>query len=197
MTEKVTKKLLVKVAKQRFATNGLENTTMDDIAQASEKGRRTLYTYFKSKEEIYYEVMEGELDRLADKLAEIAAQIISPREKVIEIINTHFDVIRETVMQNGNLQTDIYRNIWVVEKVRKNFDLTELELFQSVLTEGNNAGEFDVDNINLTADIWHNLIKGLEVPYVFGCIDPEYTKHYVNKLVNGALCLSPHCVSNT
>lgn len=189
MKEKVTKKLLVKVAKQRFATNGLENTTMNDIAESSEKGRRTLYEYFKSKEEIYYAVMESELDGLADKLAEIAAQIISPREKVIEIINNHLDIIRETVMQNGNLQNNIYRNIWVVEKVRKNFDLTELELFQSVLTEGKNIGEFDVDNINLTANIWHHLIKGLEVPYVFGCIDQEYTKQYLNKLVNGALCL--------
>lgn len=188
MKEKVTKKLLVKVAKQRFATNGLENTTMNDIAESSEKGRRTLYEYFKSKEEIYYAVMESELDGLADKLAEIAAQIISPREKVIEIINNHLDIIRETVMQNGNLQNNIYRNIWVVEKVRKNFDLTELELFQSVLTEGKNIGEFDVDNINFTATIWHHLIKGLEVPYVFGCIDQEYTKQYLNKLVNGALC---------
>ena len=42
---------LVDVARQLFAKKGLENTTMNDIAQASGKGRRTLYTYFKSKED--------------------------------------------------------------------------------------------------------------------------------------------------
>ena len=47
-----TRQKLVDVARQLFARNGLENTTMNDIALASGKGRRTLYTYFKSKEDI-------------------------------------------------------------------------------------------------------------------------------------------------
>ena len=58
-----TRQLLVDVARQLFAKNGLENTTMNDIAQASGKGRRTLYTYFKSKDDIYYAVIETELER--------------------------------------------------------------------------------------------------------------------------------------
>lgn len=55
-----TRQKLVDVARQLFAKNGMENTTMNDIALASGKGRRTLYTYFKSKEDIYYAVIEGE-----------------------------------------------------------------------------------------------------------------------------------------
>ena len=54
---------LVEVARILFAKNGLENTTMNDIAVASKKGRRTLYTYFKNKEELYYAVIETELER--------------------------------------------------------------------------------------------------------------------------------------
>ena len=44
-----TKAKLVDVARQLFAKMGVENTTMNDIALASKKGRRTLYTYFNSK----------------------------------------------------------------------------------------------------------------------------------------------------
>ena len=44
-----TREKLVDVARQLFAKMGVENTTMNDIAMASQKGRRTLYTYFKSK----------------------------------------------------------------------------------------------------------------------------------------------------
>ena len=47
-----TRQKIVDVARQLFAKNGLENTTMNDIATASGKGRRTLYTYFKSKEDV-------------------------------------------------------------------------------------------------------------------------------------------------
>ena len=170
---------------------GLENTTMNDIAMQSGKGRRTLYTYFKSKEEIYYAVIEGELERLSDKLDEVAMRKIRPQDKIIELIYTHLSMIRETVVRNGNLRAEFFRNIWMVEKVRKHFDDAEIELFRKVYTEGKEDGEFDIDNIDLVADITHYCIKGLEVPYIYGRIahgmKEEDTKPQVAKVVYGAL----------
>ena len=99
-----TRQKLVDVARQLFAKNGLENTTMNDIAVASGKGRRTLYTYFKSKEDVYYAVIESELERLSDKMDEVAAKKIRPQDKIIELIYTHLNMIKETVMRNGNLR---------------------------------------------------------------------------------------------
>ena len=141
-----TRQLLVDIARQLFAKKGLENTTMNDIATSSGKGRRTLYTYFKSKEEIYYAVIESELERLGYKLDEVAAKKIRPQDKVIELIYTHLNMIRETVVRNGNLRAEFFRNIWMVEKVRKNFDDAEIELFRKVHAEGKEDGEFDIDN---------------------------------------------------
>ena len=186
-----TRQTLVDVARQLFAKNGMENTTMNDIALASKKGRRTLYTYFKSKEDIYYAVIEGELERLSDKLDEVASRKIPPQEKVIELIYTHLNMIRETVVRNGNLRAEFFRNIWMVEKVRKNFDEDEIELFRKVYSEGKEDGEFDIDNVDLVADITHYCIKGLEVPYIYGRIahgmTEEATKPQVSKVVYGAL----------
>ena len=51
MTVSKTREMLIDVARQLFARMGVDNTTMNDIALASKKGRRTLYTYFKSKNE--------------------------------------------------------------------------------------------------------------------------------------------------
>ena len=185
-----TRQKLVDVARQLFAKNGLENTTMNDIAQQSGKGRRTLYTYFKSKDEIYYAVIEGELERLSDKLDEVAARKIRPQDKIIELIYTHLSMIRETVVRNGNLRAEFFRNIWMVEKVRKHFDDAEIELFRKVYTEGKEDGEFDIDNVDLVADITHYCIKGLEVPYIYGRIahgmKEEDTKPQVAKVVYGA-----------
>ena len=186
-----TRQRLVDVARQLFAKNGLENTTMNDIAQASGKGRRTLYTYFKSKDEIYYAVIESELERLSDQLDEVAAKRIPPQEKIIELIYMHLSMIRETVVRNGNLRAEFFRNIWMVEKVRKNFDDAEIELFRKVFHEGKEDGEFDIDNVDLVADITHYCIKGLEVPYIYGRIahgmKEEDTKPQVAKIVYSAL----------
>ena len=143
-----TRQKLVDVARQLFAKNGIANTTMNDIAVASGKGRRTLYTYFSRKEDVYYAVIESELERLSDKLDEVATSKIRPQDKIIELIYTHLSMIKETVVRNGNLRAEFFRNIWMVEKARKNFDEDEIELLRRVYAEGKEEGEFDIDNVD-------------------------------------------------
>ncbi len=186
-----TRQKLVDVARQLFAKNGIANTTMNDIAKASGKGRRTLYTYFNSKEDVYYAVIEGELERLSDKLDEVASKKIKPQDKIIELIYTHLSMIKETVMRNGNLRAEFFRNIWMVEKVRKKFDDDEIQLFEKVYTDGKADGEFDIENVELVAEITHYCIKGLEVPFIYGRLGhgltEESSKPLVAKVVYGAL----------
>lgn len=186
-----TRQKLIDIARQLFAKRGVANTTMNDIAVASGKGRRTLYTYFNSKEEVYSAVIESELERLSDKLDEVAAMKMRPLDKVIELIYTHLSMIRETVVRNGNLRAEFFRNIWMVEKVRKKFDDYEIDLFSKVYQDGKADGEFDIDDVNLVADITHYCIKGLEVPFIYGRIGhgltEEASKQLVAKVVYGAL----------
>ena len=186
-----TRQKLVDVARQLFAKNGVANTTMNDIAKASGKGRRTLYTYFKSKDDVYYAVIESELERLSDKLDEVAAKKMKPQDKIVELIYTHLSMIKETVVRNGNLRADFFRNIWLVERVRKSFDEDELEIFRKVYTDGKEDGEFDIENVDLVANITHYCIKGLEVPFIYGRLGhgltEETSRPLVTKVVYGAL----------
>ena len=186
-----TRQILIDVARQMFAKNGLEGTTMNDIAAASGKGRRTLYTYFNRKEDVYSAVIESELERLSDKLDEVAAMKMRPQEKIVELIYTHLSQIRETVVRNGNLRAEFFRNIWMVEKVRKKFDADEIAILRRVYAEGNEMGEFDMENVDIVADITHYCIKGLEVPYIYGRLGHGLTddtsRPLVAKFVYGAL----------
>lgn len=182
---------LVEVARILFAKNGLENTTMNDIAVASKKGRRTLYTYFKNKEELYYAVIETELERLTQKMSEVVLRNIPPEEKLLELVFAHLNLIKEAVFRNGNLRAEFFRDIWMVEKVRKNFDLAEINLIQKVLTEGIQQQIFEIQNLPLISDIIHYCIKGLEVPYIYGRLgeglNQETCKPMVQTLLNRAL----------
>ena len=186
-----TRAKLVDVARQLFAKNGVDNTTMNDIAVASTKGRRTLYTYFKSKEEIYVAVVESELDKLAEALDKVAAEKIAPDLKILKLIETHLDAIKLIVRRNGTLRASFFRDIWQVERVRRNLNLHEIALFKQVLTEGNEMGLFDVDNVDILADILHYCVKGIEVPYIRGKIGDDLDERqgweYVAKIVYGAL----------
>ena len=191
MTVSKTKARLVDVARQLFAKMGVENTTMNDIALASKKGRRTLYTYFKSKDEIYLAVVESELDILSDMMKRVADKDISPDKKIIEMIYTRLDAVKEVVYRNGTLRAYFFRDIWRVEKVRKKFDTKEVLLFKGVLQEGNDKGVFHIDDIDMTANLVHYCVKGIEVPYIRGQIgadlDMESRKNNVANIVFGAL----------
>lgn len=186
-----TKAKLVDVARQLFAKMGVENTTMNDIALASKKGRRTLYTYFKSKEDIYMAVVESELDMLSESMGRVVTRSISPTEKILALIYTRLDSVKEVVYRNGTLRANFFRDIWRVEKVRKKFDAKEIQLFHQILEEGQQSGVFHLDDVRMTAEIMHYCLKGIEVPYIRGRIgadlDMETRKKYVANLVFGAL----------
>lgn len=191
MTISKTKAKLVDVARQLFAKMGVENTTMNDIALASKKGRRTLYTYFKSKDDIYLAVVESELDILLDMMKRVAEKNILPDRKIIEMIYTRLDAVKEVVYRNGTLRAYFFRDIWRVEKVRKRFDAKEIEFFKDVLREGVTNGVFQIDDIDMTAELIHYCVKGIEVPYIRGHIGAKLTDEqrdkYVVSIVYGAL----------
>lgn len=191
MTVLKTRAKLVDVARQLFAKKGVEATTMNDIAVASKKGRRTLYTYFKNKDQIYMAVVESELKMLSDTMDKVARKPTVPDKKILELITTHLDIIKMAVYRNGTLRADFFRDIWRVEAMRKYFDSNEIKLFREVLKEGKDQGLFDIDNVEITADILHYCIKGIEVPYIRGQIgedlDDETGWRYVSKIVYGAL----------
>ena len=175
-----TKAKLVDVARQLFAKMGVENTTMNDIALA-----------FKSKEDIYMAVVESELDILSDIMKRVVEKDISPDQKIIEMIYTRLDAVKEVVYRNGTLRATFFRDIWRVEKVRKRFDAKEIQLFKDVLREGVEKGVFQVDDIDMTAELVHYSVKGIEVPYIRGHIGAKLTDEtrgqYVENIVFGAL----------
>lgn len=191
MPQLKTRLLLIDVARQLFAKQGFENTTMNDIAEASGKGRRTLYTYFKNKEEVYSAVIDGELMRISTTFLAVARKQLSPLEKMVELIFAHLSLMKEAVERNGNLRAKFFRNIWQVESVRKKYDKKEHDIFAKTLAEGVQAGVFDVDDIMLYTDIIQACAKGLEVPYIFGRLgvgmNINATRPIVTKILRRAL----------
>ena len=158
---------------------------MNDIAAASGRGRRTLYTYFRNKEEIYYAVIEEELERLSEKMDEVASMDVEPEEKIFTLIYTHLSIIRDTVARNGTLRAEFFRNIWMVEKVRKAFDVEEHRILQKVLQEGVDKGRFRIENVGLMADIVYYSVKGLEVPFIYDRLGVGLSEDETYPIVKG------------
>ena len=182
-----TRQRLVEVARELFARKGLEATTMNDIAVASQRGRRTLYTYFRNKEEVYSAVIESELERLSVEMDHVAALDIAPEQKILLLIYTHLRMIKEAVTRNGSLRAEFFRNIWMVERVRKAYDAEERHIIRAILQEGIDRKSFRIDNVGLMTDIIHYTAKGLEVPYIYDRLGIGLTEEESKPIVMGVI----------
>jgi len=71
-----------KVELDLFAKHGYHQITMSEIASAACIGRGTLYWYFDSKEKLFIEALNNEIDQMIAESKEFAAQDISPQDKL-------------------------------------------------------------------------------------------------------------------
>lgn len=161
-----TRDKFIEVARQLFARKGVENTTMNDIASASDKGRRTIYTYFKSKRDIFNAVIESETDQLLGRLRHIIAQPKSAEEKLNDYIDCRFEAMKEIVSRNGSLRAGFFRDVRKVDRARKLITRKETALLCEILREGVESGVFKIDNIKQFAVVVTQAIHGLDVPYI-------------------------------
>lgn len=115
-----TRERLLDVAHQLFTSNGVERTTMNDIATASDKGRRTIYTYFKNKKEIYEAVIERESEAIVMKLRNVVSSGIDPESKLRRFLEARFDIVEETIRESATSQLISYLTLDYkrLEKIR-------------------------------------------------------------------------------
>lgn len=161
-----TREKLIDIARQLFAHKGIENTTMNDIALAAEKGRRTIYTYFKNKRDIYNAVIESESEIVLDKLKEIANLPIPPDQKLMEFIFQRFDAMKNLVSRNGSLRAGFFRDARKVELARKISRPKEIHILENILQEGVDNGMFKIKHVDKTAMVMLLSLQGLDVPYI-------------------------------
>ncbi len=186
-----TRDKFIEVARQLFARKGVENTTMNDIASASSKGRRTIYTYFKSKRDIFNAVIEQETDRVLGKLKLIVMSPIPADRKFADFIDCRLETMREIVSRNGSLRAGFFRDPRKVDRARRLMEKKEIILLRQILMEGKDQGFFRIDNPHQTAVLITQIIQGLDVPYIRETISgegigqEELKRHLADLLMNG------------
>ena len=190
---KKTRDRFIEVARSLFARKGVENTTMNDIAAASDKGRRTIYTYFKSKREIFNAVIESESDDLLQNLQSIVTKPISPEEKLREYVSTRMETMREIVSRNGSLRAGFFRDVRKVDRARVVISKKEIAMLTRILHEGVALGVFSIPDIKEWAIIITNSIHGFDVPYIrnslvdYGIDKEDMPKMISDLVLNGIL----------
>jgi len=134
MKDDLVKEHIINSSVAVFKKLGFDKVTMDDIAKAANKGRSTLYYYFKNKHEVFEQVAEMEY-----------LSIIEPAKAKIEKSNTIEENLRlynEIKLKSLINKTQEYT--FLLEDIKQNFNLAhslfmklrhiENRIFQETLT---------------------------------------------------------------
>jgi TetR/AcrR family fatty acid metabolism transcriptional regulator len=87
---------ILRAAEKVFATKGFFQTTMSEIAQAAEFGTGTLYKYFKSKEDLYFTLIDEKTDEINRLVKAELSRKTSAIERIKKALILELEFIERT-----------------------------------------------------------------------------------------------------
>ena len=125
----MTKDQILEAAAQIIGEKGFHAASMQDIAQAVDLRKASLYHHVSSKQEILVEILDKALDMLIGRMEEVVAQPVSPEEKLrlamrsyISGLAENLDLASVLLLEHRSLEPkfkkrhiprrDRYENLW-------------------------------------------------------------------------------------
>ena len=158
--KKARKDAILEAAKGVFFEKGLQGTTMDQIAEAAELSKGSLYLYFPGKEELYVSILLEGLDILYQKFSDANTGREDWEQKLRNIALAFYSFYREQkhyfnilfFLQHGELSSHISEELY-----QKCFDrgLSCLNFLSEAIQEGIHKGEIKAqDPMELSVILW-------------------------------------------
>ena len=143
-----------------FKTRGLENATMEEIAEKSRFGKATLYYYFQSKEEVFSEILDNGWLMLWSNLEPVISESSSPRQTFVNVLLKTAETIRNRPGLFEFLFNAPQRITFETEPWKK-YQNRIYSILQSLLEDGVKAGEFPNINPKLLFKAMGGLFMGV------------------------------------
>ena len=148
-----------------LARFGYRKMTVDDIATEAGIGKGTVYLHFSSKEEVVLSHIDRIVDRVKDRLREIARSDATAAERLRLMLLTRVLVRFDSVQHYTQSLNDLLAVLRprVLARRAEYFE-AEGHIFAEVLTAGRQAGEFSFEDEHVTANAILQATNGL-LPY--------------------------------
>ncbi|MEE4197831.1 MAG: TetR/AcrR family transcriptional regulator [Bacteroidales bacterium] len=184
------KEAIVNVALKVFGRLGIYKTTMSDIARAAKKGRRTIYQYFKSKEEVYQAVLEKETNNMVMPMQEIVEAKMDSARKLRSYVHERIQAIYRIADKHHAFKVGFIHNDKVILNLRKQFDTIDHGFVKQILKEGVETQRFHIQDIDMTTKNILVGLRGMEISFIKNELDKdckEQLDHYIDMIFRGVL----------
>ena len=174
MAETDVRSLIIESATQFFSKYGFHKTTMDEIAKHIHKAKGVLYYYFKSKEELFNEVLKKELNTVKIKLSKITSGDKDYLTMTREYFLARLKLLSTAVNYHETLKADFFEKYHFVKDVREDFAKFEYNQFTMIFNQGIKEGYMDLENIESTVNIIMMIVNSIELPLYLQNKYPKY-----------------------
>lgn len=148
-----------------LARFGYRKMTVEDIAAEAGIGKGTIYLHFSSKEEVVLSHIDRIVERLQERLREIASSDAPAADRLRLMLLTRvlfrFDSIQHYTQSLNDLLAVLRPGLL---SRRAQYFEAEAQIFAEVLNSGRESGEFSFENANATAHALLQATNGL-LPY--------------------------------
>jgi AcrR family transcriptional regulator len=146
----LTREGILEEAARIFSEKGFHATSMQDIAEAVNLQKASLYHHFDSKQEILIALLDHALDLINNRLELVLAQSLSPEEKLRQAMVSYF----QTIAENQSLAAVLLLEIRSLDPELKDRHASRREkfdrLWRDLISEGKQAGQFSNVDPSLT-----------------------------------------------
>ncbi|MDY6823212.1 MAG: TetR/AcrR family transcriptional regulator [Thermodesulfobacteriota bacterium] len=157
---------ILDTARKMFGRYGRQKTSLHEIARMARVAKATIYNYFGSKDQVYLEVLNREVNDIIEKISVTVEDAISPADKLRVFMHAKFRYMKEAtnVLNLGRERIDeLLPN---TSSIRDRLFSKEVSVLQSILEKGVNEGIFYVSNIMLTARAIGYALRGFETTWL-------------------------------
>ncbi|MDX1672558.1 MAG: TetR/AcrR family transcriptional regulator [Balneolaceae bacterium] len=146
------KRMIIDAAEEVIFEKGIDQATMEEIAEEAELSKGTLYLYFKNKNELYLALCERGSNILNDRFSKIFAEDRTGLELVRLMGETYLDFVRNN--------PDYFKAFMYYESLLDVEELRNSEMAQVCEENAQQAMQY--------------IVKALQVGMQDGTIDDEY-----------------------
>jgi AcrR family transcriptional regulator len=171
---------IVGVARKVFSRKGYRLTTMDEIARAANMGKSSIYYYYKSKEEIFEDVVVREAQVLKRQLNKVIHTEKAPIERLKDYFLFRLYHVKTVANFYAVLKEDHLEQMQFVQRVRRKFEDEEYKMVYDILKRGIEEGSFVINSPDIGAIAFTTMLKGLELPLFLN----EYTRAEKEQLLD-------------